>query len=211
MNTLRKIATSVAIFTLAGIAQAAPLEYQLTNVVYTSPFGGSGVIGVDFLGQCPGCVGGSGPVSTASVNGLNVSLADISFGLSGGSSNYLLTVDSAATIIGSGVALIKNGVTCVAIAGSACNPASFRSGLSFGIDLTGQAADGSVCAACIVNVTLSGDQQNLAIFIGKQLTQNSALPQSYQLNYTLIPVPGAVWLLGSALGLAGFLRRRAAT
>jgi hypothetical protein len=210
MNTLRKIATSVAMFALAGVAQAAPLEYVLDNVVWGSPFGTPGVIGVDFLGQCPGCVGGSGPLSTAVVDGSNVSLTDIAFGLGNASSNYLLTVDSATTILGTGVALIKNGVTCVAIAGSACNPASTRSALGFAVDFTGQAADGSLCAACGVNVILSADEKELSVRILKQLTQGSASQQFYQLNYTLIPVPGAVWLLGSALGLAGFLRRRTA-
>lgn len=209
MKIMRKIAVAAALLGLSGMAQAAPLEYFLNNVVWTSPFAPPGVIGVDLLGQCPGCAGGSGPLSKAFVDGSNVSLSNISFGLSNMSSNYLLTVNSANTILGNGVALIKNGVTCVASAGSACNPASTRSALLFPVDFTGQAADGSLCAACGVNVTLSGDQKTLTVQILKQFTQGSALQQSYTLNYTLVPVPGAVWLLGSALGLAGFLRRRA--
>ncbi|MEZ5566224.1 MAG: hypothetical protein R3F24_12290 [Gammaproteobacteria bacterium] len=34
--------------------------------------------------------------------------------------------------------------------------------------------------------------------------------QSYTLNYAVVPVPGAVWLFGSAIGLLGWARRRAA-
>jgi len=30
-------------------------------------------------------------------------------------------------------------------------------------------------------------------------------------NYTLVPVPAAVWLFGSALGILGVARRRAAS
>lgn len=32
--------------------------------------------------------------------------------------------------------------------------------------------------------------------------------QSYQLNYSVVPVPAAVWLFGSALGLMGAIRRK---
>lgn len=206
---LRLIAASLALTAMGGVAQAEPLLYQLNNVVYTSPFGGSGVIGVDFDGVCPSCIGGGGILSEAIVDEGNVSLSNIAFGLTGSSSNYLLTIDSAATIVGEGVALIKNGVTCDAIAGSACTLTSTRSALLFPVDLTGQAADGTLCALCEVDVILSGDQQSLTIEIKKQLTQGFALQQVYALNYTLIPVPAAVWLFASALGLMGWLRRRA--
>ena len=213
---IRLIAASLALTAMGGVAQAEPLLYQLNNVVYTSPFGGSGVIGVDFDGVCPGCIGGAGTLSEAIVtlseaivDGSNVSLSNISFGLTGSSSNYLLTIDSAATILGDGVALIKSGITCDAIVGTACTLTSTRSALLFPVDFTGQAADASLCVLCEVNVILSGDQQNLTVEIRKQLTQNVALQQVYALNYTLIPVPAAVWLFASALGLVGWLRRRA--
>ena len=211
----RLIAASLALTAIGGVAQAEPLLYQLKDVTYTSPFGGSGIIGVDFMGQCPSCLpgpatnSGTGTLSTAIVTGSNVSLANVQFGLSGGASNYLLTIDSAATVLGEGVALIKSGVTCDAIAGSACLSTSTRSALLFPVDFTGQAADGSLCLACAVNVILSGDQQNLTVEIRKQLTQNFASQQVYALNYTLIPVPAAVWLFASALGLMGWIRRRA--
>lgn len=212
---LRLIAASLALTAMGGVAQAEPLLYQLKDVTYTTPFGGAGIIGVDFLGQCPSCLlgpatnSGTGTLSTAIVDGSNVSLANISFGLSGGSSTYLLTIQSAATILGEGVALIKSGVTCNAVVGSACTLTSTRSALLFPVDFTGQAADGTLCLACEVNVTLSGDQKNLTVEIAKQLTQGSVLQQSYTLNYTLIPVPAAVWLFASALGLMGWIRRRA--
>jgi len=206
---LRLIAASLALSVAGGVAQAEPLLYQLKDVTYATPFGGAGIIGVDFLGQCPSCLDGSGTLSTAIVDGNNVTASNISFGLSGGSSTYLLTIDSAATILGDGVALIKSGVTCDAVVGTACLSTSTRSALLVPVDFTGQAADGTLCLACEVNVTLSGDLQNLSIQIAKQLTQGSTLQQSYTLNYTLIPVPGAVWLFASALGLMGWVRRRA--
>ena len=204
---IRTIAASLALTAMFGAAQAEPLLFRLDNVVYDS-FGSASIIGVDVGGVCPGCLGGGGTLSTAIVDGNNVSLANIAFGLDVGSSKYLLTVESAQTILGDGVALLKSGVTCVADLGSACNPASTRSALLFPVDFTGQAADGTECLLCAVNVTLSGDQQTLSIAIRKQLTQGFGSPQTYILNYTLIPVPGAVWLFASALGLMGWLRRR---
>jgi hypothetical protein len=206
---IRLLAAALTLTALGGVAQAEPLQYWLKDVTYTTPFGGAGIIGIDFLGQCPSCLGGGGTLSTAIVDGSNVTASNISFGLSGGASNYLLTIDTARTILGDGVALIKSGVTCDAIVGTACLSTSTRSALLFPVDFTGQAADGTLCLACAVNVMLSGDLKNLSIQIAKQLTQGSTLQQSYTLNYTLIPVPGAVWLFASALGLMGWLRRRA--
>ncbi|MCC5794039.1 MAG: hypothetical protein JJT85_04795 [Chromatiales bacterium] len=208
--SFRGFAAAATLALVGGMAQAAPLPYQLDNVVYSSPFGGAGVIGIDFMGVCPSCLGGGGTLSTALVDGSNVSLADVSFGLASGASNFLLTIESAQTIVGMGVALIKSGVTCDAVAGSACLETSTRSALLFPVDFTGQAADGTLCEACEVNVILSNDLQNLTVEIRKQLTQGFAGQQFYALNYTLIPVPAAVWLFASALGLVGWLGRRRA-
>ena len=40
------------------------------------------------------------------------------------------------------------------------------------------------------------------------LSEANTQYQYYELVYTVIPVPAAVWLMGSALGLLGWVRRK---
>jgi len=208
---IRMIAAS-ALLMLAGTAQSAPLPFELTSITYQNTFSGVLTLGAGFNGVCISCADGPGITSTATVDGDNVSLFDVAWSASGFGQNYNISFDAAVTILDEGVALVKSGLVCNNISGSVCSASSLQSGLGFAVDFTGQAGDGSICTLCAVNVTLSGTQvgDTLSIQIQKALGEGSSNFQRYTLNYTLIPVPGAVWLFLSAIGGLVALRRRAA-
>jgi len=56
--------------------------------------------------------------------------------------------------------------------------------------------------------TLSGPIGAGTIITVNKSSWNPTVPGTFQMSFQVIPVPGAVWLFGSALGLVGFLRRR---
>jgi hypothetical protein len=62
-----------------------------------------------------------------------------------------------------------------------------------------------MCCALAVWIDQSG------LHINRQVQLAGFLPntfQQYTLNYSVVPVPGAVWLFGSAIGVLGWARRR---
>jgi hypothetical protein len=96
------------------------------------------------------------------------------------------------------------------VSGTTCAPASNFSGYGAGTFYSGFANDGTTaCANCSVNVIENAT--SLTVVMRKALSETSTgFFQRYNLNYSVVPVPGAVWLLGSALGLLGIARRRQA-
>jgi hypothetical protein len=211
---LRLLAASL-LLSLAGVAKADTLPFVLTSITYQNSFTGILELGsIDFAGECTSCVGGTGTTSTAIVDGANVTLANVAWSVSGASAAFDISFNGAVTILETGVALVKSGLTCNNIIGGACLLSSINSGLAFAVDLTGQGGTGAACANCAVNVTLSGTNigDTLTVTIQKALSESAfgqQLFQRYNLNYTLVPVPGAVWLFLSAIGGLAAFRRRA--
>lgn len=218
---MRMIAAS-ALLMLAAQAQSAPLPFVLTSITYQNSFTGlfppgsftGGILELGsaaFGGECISCVGGSGTTSTAIVDGSNVTLSNVAWSVdaTAQSDGWEISFDAAVTILDSGVALVKDNVICTP--GSATSCSGIFSGFGAPVDLTGQGANGEACPACAINVTLTGTNigDTLTVAIQKALSEgNSNLFQTYRLNYTLVPVPAAVWLFLSALGGLAFMRRR---
>jgi hypothetical protein len=218
---LRLLAASL-LLSLAGVAKADTLPFVLTSITYQNSFtglfppgsltGGILTLGTTFGGECISCVGGSGPTSTAIVDGNNVFLSNVAWSVAGtaNSDPWQISFNGAVTIIANAVALVKDNVICTP--GTAVSCSGIFSGYGSSIDLTGQGATGQACASCAVNVSISGTNvgDTLTIAIQKALSEaNTASFQTYRLNYTLVPVPGAVWLFLSAIGGLAAFRRRA--
>lgn len=241
-----KILAAAALLTMAGTAQAAPLQFVLDNITFTTNntpgqefYVGVGTTGEGYInGFCPSCgdftVGtltgqGGGTLSTATVDGNNVKLADVNWIINNVfGQNYDLAFDAALTVLGDGVALVKANVVCSRFSGagfgttcadnvSVANPfGPVKSGLGFMVDFTGQSAIGSACVStnpaigdqqCAVNVSLNAEQTRLTVEIRKALSETSQGSQTFRLNY-VVPVPAAAWLMLSAVGgLAAFRRR----
>ena len=210
-----KIVAASLLLALAGTAQAEPLQFKLESITYQNTFTGILELGsVDFAGECTSCIGGPGTTSTAMVDGANVMLANVAWSVDGANAAYDISFDAAVAILNTGVALVKSGLTCNTTIGGACLLSSVNSGFGFAVDLTGQGGTGAACANCAVNVTLSGSNigDTLTVSIQKALSESAfgqQLFQRYDLNYTLVTVPGAVWLFLSAIGGLVAFRRRA--
>ena len=217
---LKMFAASLLVV-VAGAVQAEPLKFELTSITYQNPFtglfppgsftGGILTLGTSaFQGDCISCVGGSGPTSKATVDGSNVTLSNVAWSVATSNATYAISFDAAVTLLASGVALVKSNVICTPSDIDSCS--GIFSGFGYDVDLTGQGANGAACIACAVNVTLSGTNigDTLTVAITKALSEaNGTAFQTYRLNYTLVPVPGAVWLFLSAIGGLVAVRRRA--
>jgi hypothetical protein len=193
-----------AMLLLSTGAQAA--TYSLTSVTYFNSFGGSSPVA-----SCTGC-GTATAVTTGAPNSA-VLLDDVSWVFSGGGNAYTIAFD-ATTTLAAGTSLSMSNNSCVQTLGAVCTSTNVRSGMAGPNFYTGIASDNlTTCTndRCRVDVSLSGS--TLSVVIKRALSESatSTAYQSYTMAFTqVVPVPAAVWLFGSALGLMGLARRKAA-
>lgn len=202
---------AVAAIALAGTAHGATV-YKLDKIsLQTSSapgeynFGGAGLT----ASVCHSC-----GIDKVTDDGFgNLTVEQISYTLAGFGANFTNTFSGTATL-GTGTSLLKApGETCTVYntAVHLCNPADQR---SFAGDwLTGTLADGvSPALTHIFTATTSGNNLVLSFRTNRDASPVND-PDWLQLNfkYSVVPVPAAVWLFGSALGILGLARRRIAS
>lgn len=198
---------AVAAIALAGTAHGASvykihkITLQTSSVAGEYNFGGAGLT----ASVCHSC-----GIDTVTDDGFgNLTVSQLSYTLAGFGANFTNTFSGTATL-GTGTSLLKAGETCVVhnTAVHLCNPADQR---SFAGDwLTGTLADGvSPALTHIFSATVSGNNLVLSFRTNRDASPIND-PDWLQLNfkYALVPVPAAVWLFGSALGILGLARRR---
>jgi hypothetical protein len=194
-----------AMLLFASGAQAATSIYTLSSVKYNNSFAPPMIN----VAACTGC-----GTATAVEDGFgNIALTGIAWSFSAGGNSYTISFD-ATTTLAAGTSLIKLAVptpTCVNGAGTVCTPTNVISGLGNTSLLTGIGSDNITACAnnrCRVDVSVVGT--DLLIDIRRALSESptSTNFQTYYLTFAAIPVPAAVWLFGSALGLMGLARRR---
>ena len=196
------LVSMAALMLLSSGAQAA--TYVLSSVTYENSFSGTVPVNV-----CTGC--GIATAATSGVANSAVTLTGVSWDWSGGGSTYSIAFDGTTTLA-AGTTLNKTNDSCVQTAGASCSPASVRSGLGGPVHYTGIANDNlTTCTnnRCRVDVSVSGG--NLSVALKRALSESptSTAYQTYTMNFAqVVPVPAAVWLFGSALGLMGFFGRR---
>jgi hypothetical protein len=196
------LVAAAASLLLASGAQAA--TYSLTSVIHTSSFSTPTPVL-----SCTGC--GVATAVTTGVANSAVVLDNLSWVWSGGGNNYTIGFDGTTTLA-AGTTLNKTDISCTATLGGACSTANIISGLAGSVNYTGFADDGlTTCLnnRCRVDVSLSGS--TLTVALRRALFEGTSLNyQTYTMSFTqVVPVPAAVWLFGSALGLMGITRRKA--
>ncbi len=193
-----------AVLLFGSAAQAAPINYVLSSIKYSNLF----VPTPSDVASCTGC-----GVATAVDDGAgNISITGVAYAFNAGGNSYTTSWD-ATTTLAAGTSLVKGpGATCVDTVGTVCAPTNVIAGLG-GNFYTGIGSD--LLTACTNNrcrVDVSVVGSNLIIDIKRALSASptSSAFQNYTMSFSVVPVPAAVWLFGSALGLMGLARRKMA-
>ncbi|MCC5794932.1 MAG: VPLPA-CTERM sorting domain-containing protein [Chromatiales bacterium] len=222
---MRKLFAVAALALVSAGAHAATAKYELVSVTVTTPFGA--LCTENAVCDGPGAVLGDAGFMTL----------DIATGAVTGTAQWSVDFPNAtydyagdwSTVLGSGVNLLKLDETCGGV--NAPQNCVGPRGLQ-GDWISGELQDGTASDKSAVNVSVTGTTQigidTLTIFRSTEFfvcpaaggfvcldpAGDGSFPfnlQSIELNYVLVPVPAAVWLFGSALGLMAFLRRRRAS
>jgi hypothetical protein len=206
-----KITLMAGLLALAGTGANASTIYTLQSIYYENQFSGLVDLAVD-AAVFTSTIG----TATATDDGLgNITLTGVAWLLNDFGQSYTNGFD-ATTVVGTGVTLYKSNNTCTEYVGTFCT--ANRSGFGGNTWYTGLAQDGTTpLIHALTNVTISGG--TLSVFHRMRLQDANPSPpesafQYYQLNFgnpqsvEVVPVPAAVWLFGSALGLLGVARRR---
>lgn len=210
----KKLLSLAALLLLAGGAHAAPITYTLSSVQYSNSFAPT----LTPVATCTGC-GTATAVWDGNAGG-NVALTGVSWYFNASGNEYNIAFNGNTTMA-AGTSLTKTagpGTSCVDINGFNCDtsdlPYQWLSGLGWDNYYTGVGSDGTTACAnnrCRVDVQITGIG-NLRLEIKRALSEavGSSNSQTYRLVFTpnAVPVPAAVWLFGSALGLLGVMRRR---
>jgi len=227
---MKKVAAVAALSLAAMGAQAA--QWELTDILQTVPFGTGSPSSFDgtVLGFIDGVVVVTANWQTPEPGNTQVFYSGLWGMVIGDNTDVIKLTESCiqgtdiggtSTICGRDKAFTnRNGLEGDWISGQDQNgdTTAFGCNMLAGFQCGGF-GDVDVGALNFVNVTLNGTGQNIGdtLVILRQ-TQFSDNPnsgffsdvQSIQLTYTLVPVPGAVWLFASGLGLIAWMRRRAA-
>jgi len=217
--TLRQLAAVVAVLSLTGIAMessAATLSYSLVN-----PTGGANVVnGAGFVNveSVPGTdnYGNSfvGPTGKNLIIG-----APLTGGGFGFYDDYIFQITSAtvnsltSTITLGATSAIENlQVRLFALPAVYGTDASIIAGNPPAINAWTtviNAGPTTITYSALPDTTLAAGTYVMQV---RGRVKSTALNGSYSgvMNFAVVPVPAAVWLFGSALGLMGVLRRRAA-
>ena len=203
---MKKFLSVAALLLLAGAAQAAPVNYVLSSVTYANSFAPT----PGNVASCTGC-----GIGTAVDDGFgNITLSGISWNFNAGGNAYSIAFGGTTTLA-TGTTLSKSaGHTCTNSVGSVCTTSNAISGMGDDFFYTGIGSDNLTACAndrCRVDVSLAGTDLVIAIKRALSESATSGASQTYTLTFaetTVVPVPAAVWLFASAMGVLGLFRRR---